>query len=64
MKKAEYVKAILALADAGNSLFAENFLNSKGKLSPKKIAEHYNVNKKTIKFCLEVRDAICKIKHI
>ena len=63
MKKAEYVKAVLALADAGNSIFLESFLNSKGKLSPKRIAKHYNVDKKAIKFCLEVRDAICKIKH-
>lgn len=63
MKKAEYVKAVLALADAGNSIFLESFLNSKGKLSPKKVAKHYNVDKKAIKFCLEVRDAICKIKH-
>lgn len=64
MKKAEYVKAILALADASGSLFIESYLNSKGKLSPKKIAREYNVSKKAIKFCLEVRDAICQIKHI
>ena len=64
MKKAEYVKALLALADANDSLFINEYLNKEGKLSAKKIANEYNVKKKIVKFYLQIREQLCQLKHI